>query len=98
MLVCAAAMWLWQPRPESALMFYWQNSLAFCWRMGAVLAAAWLAYDDVQRIPGWVLLLLPLLLIVLAKAWRVLWVLAPLLVVGAVLWRLLMPAKRSDRR
>ena len=40
MLLGAVVMWLWQPAADSWLAFYWQNALAFCWRMGAVLAAA----------------------------------------------------------
>ena len=98
MLIGAAVMWLWQPQPDSRLAFYWQGSLALCWRMGAVLAAAWLAYDDVQRIPGWLLLILPVLLIVLVRSSKLLLVLLLLLILGAILWRLLMPAGGRNRR
>ncbi len=67
MLLGAVITWLWQPEAEGVLAFYWQNAQAFCWRMGAVLAAAWLAFEDVQRIPGWLLLISPVLLIVLVR-------------------------------
>ncbi|MFZ5830988.1 MAG: hypothetical protein ACOY3P_12920 [Planctomycetota bacterium] len=36
------------------------------WRAGAMLAVVWLAYDQVQRLPAWLLLVLPLLLLVVA--------------------------------
>ena len=57
-LVAAAAIWFWRPE--------WELELAFFSRTGGVLLAAWLAFDDVQRLPGWLLLLLPVLLIVSA--------------------------------
>ena len=47
-LLAAAVLWWWRPVMDV--------ELAFFSRMGAVLAAAWLAYDDVQRLPGWLLL------------------------------------------
>ena len=50
-LAMAVALTLWFPTAE--------GTLAVCWRTGAILAAAWLAFDDVQRIPSWILLLLP---------------------------------------
>jgi hypothetical protein len=35
--------------------------------MGAVVTAAWLAYDDIQRLPGWILAVLPVLAIVVVR-------------------------------
>ncbi len=97
-LIGAVVLWYWEPDSEGPWGVYWQSSLSFCWRMGAVLAAAWLAYDDVQRIPGWLLVLMPFLLIVLVRSPRILWPIIPLLIVYAVLRRVLMPPKRKDRR
>ena len=80
-LLAAAVLWWWQPRMEV--------ELAFFSRMGAVLVAAWLAYDDVQRLPGWLLLLLPVLLIVAVRWPRLLWLLIPALLLWAILRKLL---------
>ena len=80
-LLAAAVLWWWQPRMEV--------ELAFFSRMGAVLVAAWLAYDDVQRLPGWLLLLLPALLIVAVRWPRLLWLLIPALLLWAILRKLL---------
>ena len=72
---------LW--RPES------QGLLAFCWRAGALTAAAWLAYDDVQRLPGWLLFAVPIVLIAAARWPRLLLTLLPLLLVWAVVRKVL---------
>jgi hypothetical protein len=98
MLFGAVVTWLWQPEAEGLLAFYWQNAQAFCWRMGAVLAAAWLAFEDVQRIPGWLLLISPVLLIVLVRAPRFFLLLLPVLVLCAFLRRFLMPPAGRNRR
>ncbi len=74
------------------LALFWptaDTALAFAWRGGAILAAAWLAYDDVQRIPNWLLLTLPVLLIVVVRWPRHLWIVAPVLLLLAVVGRLL---------
>jgi hypothetical protein len=88
-LLGAVAMWLWWPGAEG-----W---LAFCWRAGALLAAAWLAYDDVQRLPNWLLLSLPLLLFVMVRWPKVLLLAIPLLVLMAVLRKLLANAPTARR-
>ena len=58
-LIAAAVLNLWYPTAEM--------TLSFCWRMGAILGAAWLAFDDVQRLPNWLLLAMPVVLVVLVK-------------------------------
>ncbi|MCE5267817.1 MAG: hypothetical protein LLG00_08015 [Planctomycetaceae bacterium] len=83
MLVSAVAIWLWGPATDSDAV------LAFCWRAGALSAVAWLAYDDVQRLPNWLLLGLPVLLIVLARWPKMLVPLIPLLVLCEVVRRVL---------
>jgi hypothetical protein len=80
-LSAAATIWWWWPEAE--------GSMTFCTRMGAILGAAWLAYDDVQRLPNWLLLAMPVLLIVLVRFSRLLLLLIPLLIVWAILNRLL---------
>ena len=81
LLVGAVAVWLWWPGPDG------ETLLAFCWRAGALMAAAWLAYDDVQRLPGWLLVALPLLLVVLVRWPKLLLLLIPLLILCAALRR-----------
>ena len=80
-LLAAAAVWWW--RPESEL------ELAFFSRTGGVLLAAWLAFDDVQRLPGWLVLMLPVLLIVIVRWPRFLLLLIPAIIVGVLLRRVL---------
>ncbi len=60
LLTAAILWWVWPNAEETA-------TLAFCWRMGAVVTAAWLAYDDIQRLPGWILAVLPVLAIVVVR-------------------------------
>ncbi len=76
-LLAAAVLWLWWPDRVGAL--------AFCGRAGALSAAAWLAYDDLQRLPGWILLAVPVVLIVAARWPKLLVALIPLLIIWAVL-------------
>jgi hypothetical protein len=73
-LLAAFIIWLVWPNAESSIV------LAFCWRMGAVVAAAWLAFDDVQRLPGWLLATLPVLAIVLVRWPRYMLIVLPLVV------------------
>jgi hypothetical protein len=87
-LLAAGAIWLWWPGPGMEV------ELAFFSRMGAVLVAAWLAYEDVQRLPGWILLTLPVVLVVLARWPRLLLLLIPALVVWVILQRVLSSGKR----
>jgi hypothetical protein len=89
LLLIAVGTWWWHPEAES--------TLSFCWRMGAILAAAWLAYDDVQRLPTWLLLMLPVLLIVLVRWSRLLLLVIPVLILWAVLRRLLGPGEGKGR-
>jgi hypothetical protein len=82
-LLSAAAIWLWWSQ--------WEVELAFFVRMGGVLLAAWLAYDDVQRLPNWLLITLPVAVIVLVRWPRLLLLLIPALLVAAVLRRFVPP-------
>jgi hypothetical protein len=84
-LLSALVLWLWQPDMEV--------QLAFFSRMGAVLAAAWFAYDDVQRLPNWLLLVSPVVLIVVVRWPRLLLLLIPALLLYALARRVL-PGKQ----
>ncbi len=86
LLIGAAAVWRWPVGPDPVAL------LAFCWRTGALVAAAWLAYDDLQRLPGWLLLALPLLLVVLVRWPKLLLLLIPLLILCALLRRVGRPS------
>ncbi|MCE5303284.1 MAG: hypothetical protein LLF97_09285 [Planctomycetaceae bacterium] len=88
-LLGAIVLGLWWPEAEV--------SLSCCWRGGAILAAAWLAYDDIQRLPNWLVLTLPLLLILLIRWPRILWMLIPALIGLAVVRRVLWPIEPGEK-
>jgi len=79
LLVGGVLFWIWPPATG------YQQFEAACWRIGAILAVVWLAYDDVLRLPGWILAFLPVLIIILAKWPRWIVVAIPVLVVLAIL-------------
>ncbi len=90
LLVSAVVIYFWWPEAEIPL--------ACCWRGGAILAAAWLAFDDVQRLPNWLLLLMPVLFIVLVRWARLLWLIIPALIVWAIVRQILWPESSKGRR
>jgi hypothetical protein len=55
-----------------------------CWRIGACLAALWLAYPDLLRVPRWFWLTLPVLIVILAKWPRLFLLLIPVLILYAI--------------
>lgn len=61
-------------------------------RIGVVMAVIWLAYDQVKRVPPWILWTLPVFVIVLAFRPRYLLILVPLVIAMAIL------RPRSGRR
>jgi len=61
LILGAAAFWIWPPGSDG-----YQQFEAACWRVGALMAVWWLAYKEVERMPGWALATIPLLVIVLA--------------------------------
>jgi len=87
-LLAAGTIWLWWPGAGM------EAELGFFSRMGAVLLAAWLAYEDVQRLPGWLLLTLPVVLVVLVRWPRLLLLLIPAIVAWWVLQRVLSSGQR----
>jgi hypothetical protein len=90
LLAGAVVLQVWWPGAEVVL--------ACCWRGGAILAAAWLAYDDVQRLPNWFIVLLPVLLVVLIRWPRLLLVMLPFLAIWVVIQRVLYPGSGPRRR
>jgi hypothetical protein len=67
------------------LLFAWPEgtgamAMAFCWRMATVLTAAWLAYDDIQRLPNWIIVTLPVCAIILVRWPRLLLALIPFVI------------------
>jgi hypothetical protein len=72
--------------------------LSFCWRMGAILAAAWLAFDDVQRLPNWLLLAMPVVLVVLVKWPRQALLLIPALILYGALRRFFPPKRGKSQK
>jgi hypothetical protein len=85
-LACAVGLWVW---PFAGSEPYQSGSL----RLGAVLAAMWLAFPDVRRIPTWALLLAPVLLFMLVRFPRQLLLAIPAILVLAFLNRVLRPKK-----
>ncbi len=58
----ALGTWFWPPTQGAGL--EWQ---AACWRFAPILAVLWIAYYDLKRIPWWLWLTLPFILIIIVK-------------------------------
>jgi hypothetical protein len=83
-LVGAAGFMIWPlPEEHEALV------VSFLWRLGALTAVLWLAYPDLMRIPRWLALAVPVLVIVLVKWPKMIFVVVPALIVLVVLQRTL---------
>jgi len=98
MLLFAGLSWWLQPAGDQARGFVSEGFLAFCWRMGAILAAAWRAYRDMQRVPTWLLILAPVALFILAKSPKTFLVVLPMLVLCLFLGRMLFSPGGWTRR
>jgi len=81
LLLAAAALWAW---PLRGLPDAFQGG---CVRAGLLFAAVWLAYDQVQRLPGWVVATFPVLLVLLIVRPRWFLYALPLVVALSVLGR-----------
>ena len=69
---------------------------ATCLRIGPLLVAIWLAYEQLKRIPVWLWCTLPVIVLVAATRMRwALWLLVPLIVAAAILKPRVWP--RRDR-
>ncbi len=80
---------VWRLSPEMAVQLE-----SACWRIGPLCLLIWLAYPEIQRIPLWFFGALPLTLIILWKRPQLIWILAPV----AILVALLKPRKPGNRR
>jgi hypothetical protein len=80
LLSLAVYFWIWPPTGPAG-----QELQAAFGRIGVVMVVIWLAYDQLKRVPGWLLWTLPVMLV--ALAWRPKWllVLIPALIVLAIL-------------
>ena len=72
--------WIW-PFAEPGMQLQIESA---CWRMGACLAALWLAYPDLRNMPPWIWIALPMLILVLVKWPRLFLILIPLLILYAI--------------
>lgn len=60
----------------------WQSA---CWRLAPLLAVFWIAYPDFKRIPWWLWLALPIVLLVLVKWPKTVLFFIPILIFLAIL-------------
>lgn len=80
LLGAAAALWIWPLDVD-----WYQALLAPCSRLGAFMAALWLAYDEVKRLPPWLLAAIPMLIFILAVRPRWFLIALPIVIALAVL-------------
>lgn len=82
LLLAAGAVffWVWPPAGSASQQFE-----AACWRVGALMAVLWLAYDELHRVPAWLWPGLLTLAVVLAirRQWLLLFI--PIIVALAIL-------------
>ncbi len=79
-LVGTVVFWLQPPRDA------WQaQAEAACWRGGTLAALLWLAFDQLQRLPGWLLGLLLASVAIVAIRPKTALLAIPLLIVLAIL-------------
>ncbi|MEA1952151.1 MAG: hypothetical protein U9N87_12255 [Planctomycetota bacterium] len=80
LLAFAGVLWLWPNEGNTFL-----GLEAACWRVGALMGVLWVAYTDVQRIPAWLLGIVPPLVVLLAWKPRSFLVVAPIILAIAIL-------------
>jgi hypothetical protein len=70
---------------------------AACLRIGPLLAALWLAYDHLKRVPVWLWCTLPVIVLLAATRLRwMIWLLVPLIVAAAILKPRARPRREDD--
>jgi len=84
LLGTALALWLWMPSGTAT----GEALIGACSRVGILMAVLWLAYREIERLPPWILAVIPVLLAILAVRPRWALYLIPVVVVLAVLHRL----------
>ena len=80
LILGAVVFWFWPPQTAG-----FQQLEAACWRVGALMAVLWLAYDEVARLPGWMLAAIPLLALILALRPKWFLIALPIILVLALL-------------
>jgi hypothetical protein len=97
LLITGIALWIWPV--EGANATFWHGSSI---KSGLVLLAAWLAFPQLQHLPGWILTWIVVLALAVAvrprivlALTRVAWVFVPILV---VIWLLRPRPKRGNGR
>ena len=80
LLWAAAALWIWP------LELSWYEPLkAACSRLGPFMAVLWLAYNEVKRLPPWLMAMVPALVLVLAIRPRWFLIALPIVIALAIL-------------
>jgi hypothetical protein len=90
MLAFAAVIFFWP-----ALSLY-QPAAAMCLRVGLLLGVLWLAWPDLHRLPRWAWYAMPIAVVVLVYAQRILVFAAPTLVVAIAVYLLYRRVWRQD--
>ena len=80
LLAIVGALWIWPFAGEGSL-----GVQAACLRVGVLMAVLWFAYLDVQRIPAWILGVVPVLMGLVALRPRLFPYVVPVVVLIAVL-------------
>lgn len=91
-LLCAAALLPLWPDRSAAL---WQAQAA-CLRIGLIMGAWWLAYDELQRVPKWLAVAIPAA-ILLAAANKRFFPIALILIIVAVVVKLGRFTRKRDK-
>ncbi len=81
-LLWLGAAWFYLQPPEGSAAAQFE---AACWRMGALAAIIWVAYDDIHRMPRWLWGIALLVLVAVAVRPRLTLLAIPLVVALAVL-------------
>ena len=68
--------------PEGA---FWTQLESACWRVGALMAVIWLAYPEVNRLPGWLVGTVPVLAVILALRPKLFLLAVPVVIALAIL-------------
>jgi hypothetical protein len=82
LLLSALGMWLWMPVASANR----EALMGAFGRVGILMALFWIAYRDLQRVPTWLLAVIPALLVVLALKPRWFLFLLPLVLALAFLF------------
>ena len=80
LLGTAGTLWLWPIVDDGS-----QVIGAACLRVGVLMAVLWIAYTDVQRIPAWVLGVVPVLMVLVALRPRLFPYVVPIVLFIAIL-------------